>query len=143
VSEDGTLLRYPWGEGFPPATKAGNFADSAAVALLARVLSNYTDGSVVTTRPGSFAPGPRGLFDLGGNAAEWCHDYYSVYSYDPQQTVLDPVGPSEGAHHVIRGSSWKDATITALRLSFRDYGDEARDDVGFRLARYADDGGGS
>jgi len=27
--------------------------------------------------------------------------------------------------------------VVELRLSFRDYGTDARDDVGFRIARYA------
>jgi hypothetical protein len=30
------------------------------------------------------------------------------------------------------------ASITELRLSFRDYGDEPRADLGFRIARYAE-----
>jgi hypothetical protein len=30
-----------------------------------------------------------------------------------------------------------DATATELRLSHRDFGNEARPDVGFRVARYA------
>jgi len=48
----------------------------------------------------------------------------------------DPLGPTSGTYHVIRGSSWAHGTITELRLSFRDYNDEPRDDVGFRVARY-------
>jgi hypothetical protein len=48
------------------------------------------------------------------------------------------VGPVRGVYHVIRGSSWKHATRTELRLEFRDYGDAPRQDVGFRVARYAD-----
>jgi formylglycine-generating enzyme required for sulfatase activity len=40
--------------------------------------------------------------------------------------------------HVIRGSSWRHATVTELRAAFRDYGDGRRDDLGFRIARYAE-----
>jgi hypothetical protein len=29
-------------------------------------------------------------------------------------------------------------TITELRIAFRDYGNEGRQDVGFRLARFAE-----
>ena len=39
--------------------------------------------------------------------------------------------------HVIKGGSWAQGTVSALRASFRDHGAKARDDVGFRLARYA------
>jgi hypothetical protein len=30
------------------------------------------------------------------------------------------------------------STVTELRLSFRDYGNKPRPDVGFRIARYAE-----
>jgi hypothetical protein len=39
---------------------------------------------------------------------------------------------------VIRGSSWKQASVTDLRLSARDFGDGARNDVGLRIARYVE-----
>jgi hypothetical protein len=48
------------------------------------------------------------------------------------------MGPADGRFHVIRGSSWMDATISELRLTYRDYSDKAGADVGFRIARYAD-----
>jgi formylglycine-generating enzyme required for sulfatase activity len=38
---------------------------------------------------------------------------------------------------VIRGSSWKSSAVTELRLAYRDYGDGKRNDLGFRIARYA------
>jgi len=38
---------------------------------------------------------------------------------------------------VVRDSSWRQGTITELRLSYRDYSREARPDLGFRVARYA------
>jgi len=46
------------------------------------------------------------------------------------------MGPEQGDFHVIRGSSWAHATMTDLRLSFRDYSNDARNDVGFRIARF-------
>jgi hypothetical protein len=54
------------------------------------------------------------------------------------EPVVDPLGPERGNSYVIRGSSWRHATATELRLSYRDYGNEARPDVGFRIARNAD-----
>lgn len=143
AAASGELRKYPWGDGFPPPPAAGNFADRSAASLLARTLPDYTDGYAVTAPPGSFDPGPRGMYDLGGNVAEWCHDVYDVYEFDPDRTLRDPTGPPDGAHHVIRGSSWKDATITALRLSYRAYGNQGRDDVGFRVGRYVSSGNAS
>ena len=52
--------------------------------------------------------------------------------------MRDPTGPAEGEYHVIRGASWMHASVTELRLSYRDYGKDARPDLGFRIARYAE-----
>ena len=68
--------------------------------------------------------------------AEWCHDFYTVYTYDPSSVAVDPMGPTEGQHHAVRGASWRHASMSRLRLSHRDYSDDKRDDVGFRICRY-------
>ncbi|MCH2577461.1 MAG: hypothetical protein MK003_03790, partial [Pseudomonadales bacterium] len=52
---------------------------------------------------------------------------------------VDPLGPEDGQFHAIRGSSWAHGSITEIRLSFRDFGIEPRDDVGFRIARYLEE----
>ncbi len=128
-------LRYPWSGGFPPRTVVANFADESARTILPRVLPNYNDSFPVTSPVGYFSPNQAGLYDLGGNASEWCHDYYSAYTGRLAETS-DPLGPPAGVHKVIRGSSWKDSSITEMRLSYRAYHKEARNDVGFRIARY-------
>ena len=71
--------------------------------------------------------------------AEWINDYYAVYPGQGEKLVRDPIGPSAGDHHVVRGSSWRDGSITELRLSYRDYSRDPRDNLGFRIARYADE----
>jgi len=99
-------------------------------------LAGYNDGYPVLAPPAKFKANPLGLYDLGGNAAEWGHDYYTIYPYDAKQVYQDPLGPDEGKHHVIRGSSWLQSSISALRSSYRDYSDGKRLDLGFRVARY-------
>jgi formylglycine-generating enzyme required for sulfatase activity len=59
-------------------------------------------------------------------------------SVDSSQTLVDPLGAADGKTHVIRGASWKQSGVTDLRLSARDFGEGARNDVGFRIARYAE-----
>ena len=129
-------LKYPWGQKFPPGKLSGNYSDESAKDLLPTVLEGYNDGYAATAPPAKFKPNGLGLYDMGGNVAEWCHDYYSIYSYAPEKTVVDPVGPENGKHHVIRGSSWKHGSISTLRLAYRSYGDGTREDVGFRVCRY-------
>ena len=129
-------LKYPWGNRFPPEPKSGNFADESAKDLLSLYLIAYNDGFAVIAPPAQFKVNLLGLYDLGGNAAEWVHDYYTIYPYDSKQVYQDPLGPDEGKHHVIRGSSWQQSSISVLRSSYRDYSDGKRMDLGFRVARY-------
>lgn len=130
-------LRYPWGESLPVAPDSGNYADTAARSVLDVTLPDYTDGYAVTTAPGKFPPDALGLFDVGGNVAEWVNDWYSAVPADPDALQVDPLGPASGREHVIRGSSFRSASITELRLTWRDGASSPRPDVGFRVARYA------
>ena len=131
--------RYPWGDGYPPKTAAGNFADAQIADTLANVVTGYNDGYRASAPVGSFNAQSAGFHDLGGNVAEWINDYYAVYPGQSKQLVKDPTGPAGGDHHVVRDSSWRDGSVTELRLSFRDYSRGPRDDLGFRIARYADE----
>ena len=95
----------------------------------------YNDNHAVSAPVGSFMANSHGLHDLGGNVAEWTHDYYEI---PDQNAITDHLGPQTGEFRVIKGASWMHGTITELRLSFRDYGIEGRQDLGFRVARYAE-----
>ena len=129
--------RYPWGEHMPPPARSGNYADQSASSLVTNVLSGYNDFFPFTAPVGSFPANPLGFYDLGGNVGEWMGDYYGTDTLFPDFEV-DPRGPQEGRFHVIRGSSWLHGTLRELRWAFRDFGEEERLDVGFRLARYAE-----
>ncbi len=133
----GALRRYPWGDVLPVAPRSGNYADATARLIIQDVIPEYDDGFAASAPAAKFPPNTLGLHDLGGNVAEWVHDYYTV-SVDATGVAVDPTGPAEGKQHVIRGSSWKNSSVTDLRLSARDFGDNARNDLGFRIARYAE-----
>jgi len=51
----------------------------------------------------SKAPNELGLYDMSGNAYEWCQDYYGYYEARPQ---TDPQGPTDGYRRIFRGGSW-------------------------------------
>ncbi len=133
----GEQRRFPWGDRMPPAPKSGNYADRSARGIVANVLGSYDDGYPVTAPVQRFKASPLGLFDLGGNVAEWVHDLYTVYP-PSTEVEIDPVGPAQGQYHVIRGSGWRHSSISELRFAYRDFGDRGRLDVGFRIARFAD-----
>ncbi len=131
------LLSFPWGETFPPTQPVENYADNTSAYVTGRILNNYKDGHVVTATVASFKPNQHRLYDMGGNVSEWVHDVYSIPRANGA-TRQDPLGSQSGDNYVIRGASWTQSKLSELRLSYRDYGQAGRDDVGFRIARYAD-----
>ena len=67
----------------------------------------YGENSGITTHDVSTKdPNGLGLYDMCGNVAEWCWDYYSPVLASGAQT--NPHGPSSGDMHVKRGGSWLD-----------------------------------
>ena len=130
--------RYPWGDSMPPVEESGNYADESTESLLTNVLKDYWDGYPVTAPSGRFYPNKIGIYDLGGNVAEWVSDYYAVPTRQLRLVEKDPSGPADGTARVIKGSSWRDSSLTKLRFAYRDYGTQGRLDVGFRIARYTD-----
>ena len=64
----------------------------------------YGANSKKTTHPvGQKEANVFGLYDMHGNVLQWCEDFYGEY---PNEAVIDPKGPAEGAAFVVRGGSW-------------------------------------
>ncbi|MEM9401527.1 MAG: PEGA domain-containing protein [Pseudomonadota bacterium] len=130
--------RFSWGDRWPPRAGSGNFADQSAIELVNTLIPRYDDGFASTAPVGRFPANALGLHDAAGNVAEWTNDYFAVPTPGQTTAVEDPLGPTRGQAYVVRGSSWRDATETELRLSAREASSQARDDLGFRLARNAE-----
>ncbi|MFC6634653.1 PEGA domain-containing protein [Microbulbifer taiwanensis] len=134
--ERGSMRKFPWGNDLPVRANSGNFADNHAAQLVPAVLRTYSDRYAATAPVASYSANDLGVYDLGGNVSEWIHDLYTIGTGLSMRREENPVGPQDGDYHVIRGSSWRHAGLTELRLSYRDYGAEPRNDVGFRVARW-------
>ena len=79
----------------------------------------------------SLTANPWGLFDMHGNVAEWCDDWYGPYASNPS---TDPKGPSSGTDRVLRGCHWLNTMSecrSAKRASFPP--NFASDVIGLRL----------
>jgi formylglycine-generating enzyme required for sulfatase activity len=126
----GTDTKYFWGDDESAASEYCHFGDK-------------TKG---TAPCGSLKPNPFGLYDMGGNSAEWCNDWLGEYPSGEQQ---NPTGPSSGQARVLRGGSWRHpakAMRSALRFGqypyerhhcaggFQVYGD-GYERPGLRIAR--------
>ncbi len=87
-------------------------------------------------RVGQKLANPWGLYDIHGNVAEWCQDWWGDY---PGGAVVDPQGPSAGSDRVIRGGrrwlNWLGPRVLAggCRSAYRFSGAQGRySDLGFR-----------
>ncbi len=157
----GTTTRFYSGDDPETMAKIGNVADAALKAKFPDWTGGIkaSDGFVFTAPVGKFTPNAFGLYDMLGNAQQWCADRYSEEYYatspvdDPPgpdsradrvlpATPVDLIGPHHPAgtvveaDHVLRGGSWRDwavGTRSARRLGrprwYRDY------ETGFRVAR--------
>lgn len=142
IQSSNSMYRYEWGNSFPPTQVSGNYADQSAAELLDPVFPDYNDGFIAASPVGSFKANFFGIYDMGGNVAEWCHDYHSIYPSLSDEIFTDPTGPVIGQaidnKHVIRGASWMRGDLSSTRLSYRDRDNDTRIDVGFRIAKYID-----
>ncbi|MCY2983122.1 MAG: formylglycine-generating enzyme family protein [Planctomycetota bacterium] len=81
------------------------------------------DGFAFTAPVGSFASNAFGVYDMHGNAWEWCSDWHGD-TYYAESPINDPTGPKEGSVRVRRGGSWHTWSFYA-RSSYRNWNDES------------------
>ena len=78
----------------------------ADLKTLGRYSGNQSDGrggySSGATAVGSYSPNAWGLYDMHGNAYEWCLDWYGT----PLAGGTDPKGVTTGSNRVLRGGCW-------------------------------------
>lgn len=67
---------------------------------------------------GQKKPNELGLYDMSGNAREWCLDWFDTY---PIKHQVNPEGPISGEYRVYRGGGRYDGK-DAARVNSRDYG---------------------
>jgi len=134
----GRARRYEWGDGLPPPAGAFNLAGSEAAGAVQTLLEGWQDEHPSVAPPGKYPANGLGLYDMTGNVSEWVHDAYA--SFDAAAGGTDPTGPASGARRVVKGANWRTAVFSELRPAWREGADpsSASQDIGFRIARYAE-----
>jgi formylglycine-generating enzyme required for sulfatase activity len=103
----GGLTAWSWGDSPTAGEPRCNGADDSwAQRFPGYDAFDWNDGHGFTSPVAAFTANDWGLFDMHGNAQEWCQDIYAPYS---GEDAVDPVGAaleSSGASRVLRGGSF-------------------------------------
>ena len=97
----GTATALNSGKNLTGPTTCTNMAE------VGRYSGNQYDGkgsyNGSTTTVGSYLPNDRGLYDMHGNAEEWCLDWFGPLS---AAAATDPSGSPSGTLRTVRGGSY-------------------------------------
>ena len=89
------------------------YAGSDSIDEVAWYIANSDN---VTHPVATKVPNELGLYDMNGNAEEWCNDWYYLYTEEP---VTNPTGPETGRSRVHRGGRYSGA-VKFCRITRRD-----------------------
>lgn len=132
----GTKTAYPWGDNPDDGNGWANCSDQSLKKKIPNQqhwpFFSWDDGYAFTSPVGSFKRNALGLYDLIGNAWQWCEDSNGHHDQGP---VTDPTGAADGITRVLRGGSWLVGSCqchSARRMVRPPNG--LSDDAGFRVA---------
>jgi len=132
----GTTTAYPWGDNPDDGKGWANCADQSLKKKIPNqagvAFFSWDDGYVFTSPVASFKPNAFGLYDMIGNAWQWCQDRYGDYD---KGAATDPTGAVAGSSRVLRGGCWGlDPVYCRAAYRLRGGPDARNLSYGFRLA---------
>jgi hypothetical protein len=122
---------YPWGNAWPPPEGAGNYEDKSydggSIFGIPEnsdrrfLVRQYDDGYKSAAPVMTYKPNSLGIYDLGGNMAEWCEDWFDETrttrvtrgeNYSGSQSLYE-----EGRNALL--SSWREPKTLDRGAGFR------------------------
>lgn len=102
--------------------------------------NRYPEYYIGPHKVGEKQPNALGLYDMSGNVAEWCSDWYSSSYYQTQKYFKNPQGPHTGEKKVVRDGSSAYGMTKLLEVRSRKGVDPSKATafIGFRLAMDAE-----
>lgn len=74
-----------------------------------------------------------GIYQMSGNVAEWCLDYYNRMFYSQSNKSKNPLNTKANNSRVVRGGSFDDTDPEYVTVYYRNSGNDATGYIGFRL----------
>lgn len=129
--------RLPTEAEWEMAAKAGTLLDYSGSDDPNDVAWHYDNSKLRYRAGGGKRANAYGIYDMSGNVAEWCWDWYDAKYPSKMAEFNNPRGPSGGSLKVIRGGSVKNGIGTKLGILNRESGNPnlGYSYVGFRLVR--------
>ncbi len=93
--------RFPWGDRI--SQSLANYYGNPSKYTYDDGPAGYNSGISSTSPVGSFAPNGYGLYDMAGNAWQWCWDWYGTYAAGAQ---TNPRGTDVVSYRVVRGGRY-------------------------------------
>ena len=134
---DGYVYRLPTEAEWEYACRAGttgNYADELDWLAWYADNSNQKIHQVAYKHPNAW-----GIYDMHGNVAEYCQDWYDA-NYYAQSPASDPQGPAKGTQRVLRGGSFFDPGPLSAATDTSKLRSAARNPVQMNAGPLEDDG---
>src|SRR5688572_2800666 len=94
---------------------------------------NENNAKRKTHSVGTRIPHRSGVYDLMGNVAEWCADWYDLEYIKRDKTLVNPHGPPMGTRKIVRGGTYANKDFVELN----NFDPNAKEKyIGFRLVQY-------
>lgn len=74
-----------------------------------------------------------GIYQMSGNVAEWCLDYYNRMFYSQSNKSKNPLNTKANNSRVVRGGSFDDTDPEYVTVYYRNSSNDAAGYIGFRL----------